>query len=102
MALGVVPDGQSRAQFPFPTPPASDDGDGNGKGAGDARNGGSDTDDDGCVGCRKIAQNEVWRLQRQKKSMGESHLFLCVSVVRMSPHIRSSTHPSFFRAPSVV
>lgn len=92
MAFGVVLDGQSRAGFPFPTPPASDEGDDNSKRAGEARHGDGDSDDDGCVGCRKIAQNEVWRLQRQKKSMGESHWFLCVCVclVRMSPHI----HPS--------
>lgn len=72
MALDVVvDDGQSRAEFLFPTPPASDGGDGHGKRAGDARLDEGDSEDDGCVGCRKIAKNEVWRLQRQKKSVGE-------------------------------
>lgn len=71
MALGVVAVKQSRAEFSFPTPPASDEGDDHGKRAGDAQHGGGDSEDDGCVGCRKIAQNEVWRLQRQKKSIGE-------------------------------
>lgn len=72
MALDiVVDDRQSRAEFLFPTPPASDGGDDRGKRAGDARQGGSESEDDGCVGCRKIAKNEVWRLQRQKKSVGE-------------------------------
>lgn len=100
MAFGVVLDGQSRAEFLFPTPPASDEGDDNSKRAGEARHSDGDSDDDGCVGCRKIAQNEVWRLQRQKKSMGESHWFLSVCLSFAYHH--SSTHPSFFRAPSVV
>lgn len=80
MALDVIVAGQDREEFAFPTPPASDGGDDHGKKARAARHGGSDSDDDGCVGCRKIQQDEVWRLQRQKKSVGELHLFLSVCV----------------------
>lgn len=77
MALEViVDDGNNRAEFRFPTPPASNDGDGHGKRAGDARHGGGDSEDDGCAGCRKIAQNEVWNLQRQENTMGELYSFL--------------------------
>lgn len=74
MAVDVDVVGQERAKFPFPTPPASDEGDGQGKRDGDdARYGGGSgsSDDDGCEGCRKIKQDEVWRLQRQRKNMGE-------------------------------
>lgn len=85
MTAGVLADGQGRAEFPFPTPPASDDGHGHGKKAGDTRHGGGDSESDSCVGCRKIEQNEVWKLQRQKKSTSESHLFVSVRVrVRVS------------------
>lgn len=102
MALGVIVAGQDREEFAFPTPPASDASDDHGKKAGAARQGGSssDSDDDGCVGCRKIREDEVWRLQRQKKSMGESHLLLfvcvggqmcaCRSHPTLHPHVRRS------------
>lgn len=68
MALEVVVGG---AEFPFPTPPASNDGDEQSKRAGNARHSDGGSEDDDCVGCKKIAENEVWRLQRQKKGMGE-------------------------------
>lgn len=74
MAVDIDVAGQERAEFPFPTPPASDEGDGQGKRDGDdARYGGGSgsSDDDSCEGCRKIKQDEVWRLQRQRKNIGE-------------------------------
>lgn len=59
MALGILP-GQGRAEAPVPTPPASETGEDDGKAVGDS-----------CVGCRKIRQAEVWRFERQQKTLGE-------------------------------
>lgn len=70
MTVDAVIAGQERTEFPFPTPPASDDGNNRGKRDDDAADSGGGSDDD-CKGCRKIRQDEVWRLQRQKKSIGE-------------------------------
>lgn len=80
MAPGVVVAREERAEFPFPTPPASDEGDKRGKRDGDARYGGGSSDDDGCEGCRKIKQDEVWRFQRQRKGIGEWNPFSFVRV----------------------
>lgn len=107
MTAEVLVDGHGRAEFPFPTPPASDDGDAHGKKAGDTRHGGGDSESDSCVGCRKIEQNEVWKLQRQKKSTGESHLFVSMRVrVRVSTslachhHTPCMVHPVWSSSPS--